>query len=195
MKEFNKESLLKYIKEEIERLSAEDVEKAEKEVQAIRNSEVSKMEKQMKESNELIYQNKLEDLKVQHTVEMSKIKSSQMKEIFVKREEYAQKIFDAVREKLLSYTETDAYVSKMLENMKKYLAENKGYVLHIGPNDKKLEKEIKEIDGVSEVVLDENIIIGGFVLSKNSQYFDETLDTKFEEQKKWFYSNSNFIID
>lgn len=195
MKEFNKESLLKYIKEEIERVSAEDIEKAEKEVQNIRNSEISRMERQMKEANELVYQNQLEDLKVQHTVEMSKLKSSHMKELFVKREEYAQKVFEEVKEKLLAYTKTDAYVQKNMESMKQYLVGKNGYTLRICPNDEKLEKESKNLDGVSEVILDENIEIGGYVLSKNAQYFDETLDTKFEEQKKWFYSNSNFIID
>lgn len=195
MKEFNKESLLKFIKEEIDRSSKETIEEIEKEIEHINKKEIERLEEEIKETYELEYRSKMDDLKVQHTVDISKEKNVHMRFLFETREEYAQKVFLLVKEKLIEYTKTKEYENQMIHSMKEYLIGKKGYTLHINENDYVLEKESENIDGISSVVKDATITIGGYVLIKDTQYYDETLDTRFEEQKEWFYQNSNFILE
>ncbi len=113
-------------------------------------------------------------------------------DILKHRESLSNKIFDAVKEKIIAFTDSDKYMSfleKMLQNEDMTEAE-----IRLSEKDMKKYSEIIKSKTGCPVKADSDIRLGGIQIVYESRniIIDKTLDSLFEEQKERFYSEYNF---
>ena len=108
-------------------------------------------------------------------------------------------MFLHVRKMLLEYTKTPAYQKFMLDLAKEmakiYPLENSTIMLKA--DDYSMASQLDEVFGKKcRILADENIHIGGMKLMNQGAgiFVDETLDSRLEDQKPWFYSHSGLSI-
>lgn len=113
-------------------------------------------------------------------------------DILKHRENLSKKIFDAVEEKIINFTESDQYESflnKQLEN-----EDFNDAVVKLSEKDMKKYSEIIKNKTGCLTEADDDIRLGGLQIVYKSKniIIDKTLDSFFEEQKESFYSEYNF---
>ena len=183
----------------IEKYAEEQRTKIESEAEDFKEKELNKAEEEGLKEAYVLIQKKMSDINTKISSDLSKAESASRKEIFIKRKEISEKVFEKAKQKLLEYTKTDKY-SKMLETSTKEISSKLNaddVVLFVKEEDMKFEKELKVAFGQScEVKPSDEITIGGVMgLShKLGLLADETLDTKLSEQHEWFYENSGLCV-
>lgn len=123
------------------------------------------------------------------------------KELFHRREEYTNQIFDEVRKKIEDFTASKEYLH-FLEKTASELGENtpsmKENVLLVKESDLLMQEEIKKaFKKPCTIQQDEQITLGGLILenSKIGYVEDRSLDNALEEQRKWFCDHSGMTVD
>ena len=116
-------------------------------------------------------------------------------QISQKRSEIAKKVFDAAEKEITEFTEKKEYLDfllKSVKNIKSAIGEDA--VIFIRPEDKKYKAEIEKI--CTKVEFDKTIKSGGCKgeSKTSSMRADDTLDSRFEQQKKEFYSYSGLSV-
>lgn len=113
-------------------------------------------------------------------------------DILKHREGLSNKIFDAVKEKIIAFTDSDkyeAFLEKLLQNEDMTEAE-------IRLSEKDMQKYSEIIKNKTGCIAksDNDIRLGGIQIVYKSKniIIDKTLDSLFEEQKERFYSEYNF---
>lgn len=141
-------------------------------------------------------QSKISELNTRTEKELSDITSEYKRKLYELSGEYFEKIFLEVMERLVTYTDTDEYKAKLLENISS-LPKHKNSTIIITEKDECLKEDIKNLYGENvNIVCDDNmVLIGGFIFlnKENNIKNDQSLFVKFENQKKWFYENSGLI--
>lgn len=121
-------------------------------------------------------------------------KSSEIyKDVFLKRSEIVTSVFSRAKEKLIQFTKTDEYKNYLKNSLEKVYKEiGNSCIVFANKQDIPL---LKQIDGNLNIK-EENFTIGGIkvVASDGKLLCDDTLDTKLEAQKSWFYENSGLFI-
>lgn len=190
----------KQIEADIMEQANEEKEKYLQEAKEFKRSELEKAEDEvLSESYEKI-QDAVSEIRRQTSHTIAKRDYEAKRELFVKRQQLSQQVFDTVKEKLLSYTKTSDYENKLMETAQKLGKEYplSGSELRFAAGDKeRMEKAAKAYGHPCTTAIDTNIAIGGMVLVNLEKgiYVDQTLDTTLEEQKDWFYQNSGLSID
>mgnify|MGYP001021131356 CR=1 FL=1 len=119
--------------------------------------------------------------------------------LLLKREEITKSVFYQVRLRLQDYTQSSSYARWMLDRAKN-LAEHhplENSTVLLRPVDYHFAVEFDKIFGQKcHIIADENIHIGGFQMMNQGAgiFVDETLDSRLEDLKPWFYSNSGLAI-
>ncbi len=108
-------------------------------------------------------------------------------------------MFEQVKRRLLDFTRTPAYHELMNEIAKELGARcpMEGTIVMLRRDDYHLSAKLGEHFGKNvRILADEAIKIGGIkVMNQSSGIFlDETLDSRLEDQKPWFYSHSGLTI-
>lgn len=120
-------------------------------------------------------------------------------EIFKKRQQITKEVFEKAKIKLQEYTKTSAYQNKLISCAEKCADFFNDSAVEICLN----KQDMKYADKISkafkgEVTVKEvaDILIGGLRVYCPSQQIavDETLDTKLEGQREWFYANASLQI-
>ncbi|MBC8570145.1 V-type ATP synthase subunit E [Zongyangia hominis] len=170
------------------------------EAEAYKRSELEKAENEvLNESYERI-QEAVADIRVRTAHLIAKRDYDAKRELFIKRQQLGDQVFDAVKGRLRSYTKTPDYEKKLVETAAKLgreypLAQSE---LRFAPGDAALMAKAAQAFGQPcATAADPNIEIGGVVLVNLEKgiYVDETLDNTLEEQKDWFYQHSGLSID
>ena len=183
----------------IEKYAEEQRTKIQSEAEDFKEKELNKAEEEGLREAYVLIQKKMSDINTQIARELSKAESASRKEIFIKRKEISEKVFEKAKQKLIEYTKTDKY-PKMLTNSTKEISstlDSDDVILLVKEEDMKFEKELKAAFGRNcEVKPSNEITIGGVMgLShKKGLLADETLDTKLSEQHEWFYENSGLCV-
>lgn len=143
-------------------------------------------------------QDEISDISNSSALNVSRYEGQHHQQLLLRRDELTREIFAAARCKLLEYAGTDAYREQLMTTAKQ-LAETyaqSGGVVYVRPADAQLVPELTKLLGGWQVETDETIKIGGIKLMNQQAGFfvDETLDTRLEEQRPWFYSNSGLTI-
>jgi len=114
------------------------------------------------------------------------------KDLFIRRTELVDQLFTSIRHDLIEYTHSAAYVTDMRIKLEQALAENviQDPILMVKEGDEAQFKEL--VKGKAQIVLNENIHIGGFILKDALGHLeiDETLDYALKAQREWFTSHS-----
>lgn len=179
----NKEAEAQYqkIKQETDEFVASELEKAREaakiNAKAVAKAEVSKISER---SNTDTYKNR----------------TRLIMDIVSKRKETANKVFDKALEEIKKFTAGSDYaefLKKSVQSIKEAIGDDA--VIFIRPEDEKFKDALMSIcDGVE---FDKSIKLGGCkgASKKNSMRADDTLDSRFEQQKQEFYSYSGLSVN
>ncbi len=143
-------------------------------------------------------QDEIVDITGSSALKVSRFENQRHQQLLLRREEITREIFSRVRRRLVDYTETEAYTELLLQTARKLAEEypQPGGVAAVRPKDAHLLPQLNQIFSGFQVETDDSIEIGGIKLT-NAQagfFVDETLDTRLEEQRPWFYSHSGLTI-
>lgn len=193
-------NVMKYFRKEIEQLAEKDKDAILVEVDGIISEAIAEYESDAKRQGEYLLKHRMDDANSEHAAEIAAITSAKNKKLNDKRNELAEDVFSTVKEKLIKYTKESKYIDGLLASLKEAITnyDIKEGVLSISKNDSKLLDEIKKTAGKDiEVVIGENVKIGGYILEdkKAGVVIDESYDSLLEDQKEWFYLNSGLVIE
>lgn len=185
----------------IEKYAEEQRNKIQHEAEDFKEKELNKAEEEGLREAYVLIQKEMTDIKTQISAELSRAENASRKKTFVRRQEIEAEVFAEAEKKLLDYTKTDDYVKALKESAKKISEKlnTDDVVIKISEKDAKLSDKVAEAFGNGrkcEVVLSEDIRIGGLTGQSREIgiLIDETLDTKLEEQREWFFANSGLKV-
>ena len=169
------------------------------EMEAYRSSELAKY----KDDARVDYHQRLEsginEISTDSAEELALKKSALKKELFHKRSAYCEEVFAAVKDKLLSFTDSGKYQGYLEKKAEKIAALelDETPTLLVREKDLALSESIQAAYGAPcQVQASEEIAIGGIIaLCQSTGYrIDETLDAALENQKDWFFENSGMYL-
>lgn len=133
------------------------------------------------------------------SADMAKKESEGNLLIFKKRQQITNQVFAKATEKLQEYTKTRAYYEKLVAYAKECAEffDNATVEICLSKQDMQYANDITKLfKGECTVKEVADIIIGGLrVYCPERQIaVDKTLDTKLEEQREWFYINSDLQV-
>ncbi|WP_035375821.1 V-type ATP synthase subunit E family protein [Haploplasma axanthum] len=188
MDHFNEESLYKYFEKTIKSESVEIIQEIEKELVVMREKALKNVSDELEKSKEINLEAKKKLLYQKHQKNLSDLKHKYDLELMRIRNGLVNELINELKKKLIEYTKTDEYVSKMSDIIEKYRSDID--YIEISKTDS-LNKKIKDIK-----IQTNDEIIGGvnIVLKKSSFQIDTTFNSKIEDAKKWFHQNSKLFV-
>ena len=142
-------------------------------------------------------QDEVAEIHTSATRSVSQKESKERQDLLLRREEITRSVFEQVKRRLLDFTKTPAYNDLMTEIAKELgvRCPMEGTIVMLRREDYHLAAKLGEHFG-KNVLADEAIHIGCIkVMNQSSGVFmDETLDSRLEDQKPWFYSHSGLTI-
>ena len=144
-------------------------------------------------------QDEVAEIHTSATRSVSQKESKERQDLLLRREEITRSVFEQVKRRLLDFTKTPAYNDLMTEIAKELWVRcpMEGTIVMLRREDYHLAAKLGEHFGKNvRILADEAIHIGGIkVMNQSSGVFmDETLDSRLEDQKPWFYSHSGLTI-
>lgn len=140
-----------------------------------------------------------EKLKAQVNRKVSESNHSLRRQLAEKRIEISESVFRSVTERLSAFTDTDdykAFLLRSVEKMADYFKENE-FILFVREKDL-IYKDIliASKKTLIRVEADDEILLGGCKgrCGSGRAELDDTLDTRLEDEKQWFYENSNLAV-
>lgn len=201
----------------IEKYAEEQRNKIRFESESFKKQELEKAEAEgIREAYTLI-QREMAAIRTEISSQLSRDEMASRKKIFEKRNKMTENVFEKVTQRLVEFTKTADYEKLMLESVKKIAQALKAddVIFFIKERDlkfadkikaaytaeklkdKKLADKIKSAFSPScEVKSSKEIKIGGITGRSASLGLiaDETLDTKLDGQREWFYQNSGLRV-
>ncbi|HAN44457.1 MAG TPA: hypothetical protein DCP97_03605 [Ruminococcaceae bacterium] len=193
------------LEQKLQQISQAIINDAKNESAKINNqAEQFKQERLKKAEDEIL--NELY-VKMQHTLaetkeetarKIAKFEFDSRQQLLKIRDETANSVFNAVRQRLLAYSQSDEYKSKLITLAAELAKQHGDVIISLKPQDSGIFEEIKAACKGAEVKITEDkaIKIGGFILTAEQKgvVIDYTLDSRLEGQKTWFYANSGLSI-
>lgn len=185
--------------EAINKYALEQKNKIESEVEAFKQREIEQAETEILNDAYQMIQKEMADMRLAVSSENSKKEMALKRGLFQRRRQMAGEVFDAAKEKLISYTLTGRYPA-LLEGFAKNIASvlpGDGTVLSLKPDDMKYEALVKKaFGGECTVKADETIQIGGLTgfNAARGLLCDETLDQKLLDEQEWFLTHSGLRV-
>lgn len=197
---YNEDQLYRYFEKAIERESKTKAEKLKKEINYIYHREMKKITEDLTLKKSLELSKKLKEEQINYQEQLNQIGIGYDEKLIAERAKLSTSIFTEVTKKLIKYVQSSAYVKQMTEKLEELKKHYHGHTLsfRIASHDDLLEKLITSYCTPDHYVIHktQDILFGGFFVEvqKENIEIDETIDTKFEEQKAWFYQNSKLFI-
>lgn len=201
----------------IEKYAEEQRNKIRFESESFKKQELEKAEAEgLREAYTLI-QREMAAIRTEISSQLSRDEMESRKKIFEKRNQMTETVFEKVTQKLVKFTNTADYEKLILESVKRIAQTLKAddVIFFVKESDlkladkikaaytaerlkdKKLADKIKSAFSPScEVKSSKEIKIGGITGRSASLGLiaDETLDTKLDGQREWFYQNSGLRV-
>lgn len=169
-----------------------------KEAEEFRQQEIERATKEAITDAYTLIQKNITVEKAKIVTEYAKLAQKSRSEIFIRRNEIVEEVFEKAKNKLLNFTKTaeyDEYIKKSASEIA-LLFENKNCVISIKSDDAAKTDMIKAIISNCRVEYDDSILIGGIkgFCEEMSVIADDTLDTKLSNQRQWLAENSNLKV-
>ncbi len=170
-------------------------EKIKKETDEYVASELEKARAAAKENAKAAAKAEVGKISEQSNTDTYKSRTQLINQIVSKRREITEKVFGDALKGIADFTGKKEYadfLKKSAASIKEKIGDDA--VIFIRPEDEKYKDILLEI--CSGVELDKTIKLGGCrgVSKKNSLRADDTLDSRFEQQKQEFYSYSGLSV-
>lgn len=192
----DKETSIGSLVDEIELQIDDKIQALKQDFELQREILVNGFKQEAAQETSVFLEQELSDLKSNVLQSESQAKWKVKKDLFVRRNELVDHLFEEAAKQLKAYSQTktyDAWCKTKLEELLQGTQAQDGIVLTVKPVDRPLFDRLckTQYDWV-KVQEDENIFIGGFILSNTSRHteLDLTLDYKLCVQKEWFFSHS-----
>lgn len=191
-----KENITGSLVDEIERQVSEKIKVLEMDFELQRDLLINGFKSEAEEETVVYLEQELSDLRNTVLQSESQSKWKVKKDLFVRRNELVDNLFTSVTEELKAFSETKEYVTwskQALDDVLSTLDKNQSYQLTVKPSDKDIYAQlIQAIDESIKLETDEDIFIGGFILSNpvKKLQVDKTLDYQIRVQKEWFFAHS-----
>ncbi len=183
----------------IEKYAEQQRTKIQSEAEDFKEKELTKAEDEGLREAYVLIQKKMTDIKVKIASELSRAENASRKKTFVRRQEIENEVFEEAEKKLIEYTKTDEYL-KRLKNSAKQTAQkltSEDTVLFVKESDLKYSDELQKAFGRQcRVESSDDIIIGGMIGISHTMglLVDETLDSRLQQQREWFFENSGLKV-
>lgn len=201
----------------IEKYAEEQRNQIRFESETYKKQELEKAESEgLREAYALI-QREMSAIRTEISSKLSRDEMESRMHLFEKRNEMSEKIFEKVTQKLLAFTKTTEYEKMLLDSVKKIAQALKAddVVFYVKSDDLKLAEKIKAayasergkekkltdkiraaFSSACDVKASKEIKIGGITGRSASLGLiaDDTLDTKLDGQREWFYKNSGLKV-
>lgn len=191
-----KETSIGSLVDEIELQIDEKIQALKQDFELQREVLINGFKQEALQETSVYLEQELSDLRSNVLQSESQAKWKVKKDLFVRRNELVDQLFEEVAKQLKAYSQTKAYDAWCLSKLEELLldcGDQNSCVLTVKPVDKPMfERICKSRTTHIEIQQDENIFIGGFVLTKPTQKleYDLTLDYKLRIQKEWFFTHS-----
>lgn len=168
------------------------------EVEEFKKQEIEKATNEAIGDAYKLIQKEISIKKSQIISEYARKEQNSRQQLFVKRNEIVDKVFEDARVKLDEYTKTDAYknyIKKSATEMAE-LFENNECIVYLREADKDYLDIISSILKNCTIEFDETIKLGGIkgYCKAMSIMADDTFDTKLDDQRVWFAENSKLKV-
>lgn len=119
-------------------------------------------------------------------------------EQFEARQEICDKVFDEATDKLSAFTQTDdytAFLQRSVSEIGDYCGDSQ-VVVSISPADEDKRMIIEKALSNAQIETDNTIRIGGLkaYCPARGVLLDDTLDSRLEQQREWFYEHSGLKV-
>ena len=130
--------------------------------------------------------------------EYAKLEQKSRSELFIRRMQIVEEVFDKATNKLISFTRTDEY-SNYIRRSANEISElfcGKSCIVYVKNDDADKADLIKSIIQNCTIECDNSIVIGGIrcFCEELSMIADNTLDSKLSNQRQWFSENSDLKV-
>lgn len=183
----------------INKNAIKECKRIEKSTKKLYTGEAEKLEKSAK----MQMQEKIAYAKAELETEFNKNVASSYSSCRAKtakrRTALTNEVFEKAKNGLIEFTNSDGYIDFLAESLKEiygYVGEKLSVGVKVGDRDKVLLAADKA--GVPcEAHEDQSIVLGGVRVECDDmkKIFDDTLDSRLEDQKEWFFANSGFKIN
>lgn len=200
MSYYDKEELLKYFSKQIKAEANKEISKLEKDIADTKKRQLANIDNELQTSIFKTMNSQIGDLESEHNAVINKLKIDNHKKVMQKRTELLDSVILEVQNKCIKYVKTKAYAENMKAKVLK-TAENfkkRTIVFRINSEDEVLKKIIKDnYTGKFSIETDAYIKIGGFitVCDELKILTDETIDSRINERKQWFYEHANLAVN
>lgn len=169
------------------------------EAEKIRQAELDKAREKAAQMSKSLLTFELEKARIQSNRILSETQNEQRKKLFEKRQEIAESVFFKAKSKLIEYTHSEEYKKMLIKSILKIanIYKDKPFSVLVKESDIESISKLREVRDLHiELLTDNSILIGGCkaLCDSAKTMIDDTLDSRLEQQKEWFYSNSGLEI-
>ncbi len=194
----NKDKQIAQFIDAINKNAIKECKRIEKATKKLYTGEAEKLQK----SAEAQIQDRIAYAKTELEIEFNKNVASSYSDcrakVAQKRTQLTQNVFEKAEKKLVEFSNSDEYIdflAKSLKEIYSYVGEE----LSVSVKPEDIDKVLKASEkcGVPcKANADTTIKLGGIKSEseKLNKIFDDTLDSRLEDQREWFFANSNFKI-
>lgn len=169
------------------------------EIEEYRQLEMQRAEEDVLHEAYNLIQSEIANIHNKQSREISLAELEGRRKLLTLREEITQKVFQEAADKIVAYTQTDAYsdwLCGMLKQSSQAMPAGE-LVIEVKRGEHTPAKILIEATGRKATVTEvPNIRIGGFILVNKEKGFviDETLDQKLRNEKDWFAASSGLTL-
>lgn len=195
------------IEERFELIRQSAMAQAEEDAEKLRTQAKEVREAAMKQAREEALrelggreQEETAEIRLATTRGVAQQENAKRRELLLRREEITGEVFSHVRQRLSDFVKGPDYagfLEETADSLSEKCKEKSGTVVLLRREDISLGERLKGRFGAdARVEEDESIKIGGLkVMNQASGLFlDESLDSRLEDQKAWFYANSGLTV-
>ncbi|MDM8156258.1 V-type ATP synthase subunit E [Amedibacillus dolichus] len=195
---YEKDKLEQYFREEIQRVSEQQLQALDEEIETIREQTLAQLETSAQRDAGAACEQELRELQSEYAVRLSRLHDETDRRLMKKRNELAESVFSEVIEKIREFTESKDYEALLSDKARELSQLSYPHPsIYVREADLSYADQIRNAftDG-AEVCADDSIRYGGMRLEclVSGIVIDETFDARLNEQKEWFYQNSGLFV-
>lgn len=195
----DKEQVFLYMKEEIEKIAAQEEAAILKEVKELEQAAYEQIKAEAKADAAKELNKELAEISSKANEDASVNLEERTKKLVAKRDDYVKAIFDEAKERLMTYVTSQDYHDYLLNHVRDIALEYQmeDCQMFVKETDLSFVDELKKAYGLPiDIEASQRIQIGGFIIENPTTHVvvDESLDFALESQKDWFYKTSGLMI-
>lgn len=193
------EERFQLIEQSVTAQAEEDAQKLRDQAKELKESALSKAKEEVARELGSRERDETAEIRLGAARSVAQRENQERRELLLCREGITRRVFDAVKKRLADYVKTPDY-SRFLADTAKDLSQKcpgTGTVVMLRHDDLSHGKELGGYFGPDvRVIGDETIRLGGIRVMNESLglFLDESLDSRLEDQKSWFYSSSGLTV-